>query len=160
MFQPVRVRLHPVFTQVRDWTGDGRPDGIEVLIELLDQFGDTTKAAGDVRFELHAFREFSPDPRGERIVSPFEGQLMTVEQQRARWSRPSRAYQFQLAWSGIRSETTYVLTTTFETTGGQRLFDQLLIEGRRSATPQEAPIESTPAPNTAHDGPGARSVEP
>ena len=42
LFGPVSMRLHPIFTQIKDWTGDGRPDGIEALIELQDQFGDGT----------------------------------------------------------------------------------------------------------------------
>jgi hypothetical protein len=45
---PASMRIHPIFTQPRDWTGDARPDGIEALVEFLDQFGDPTKASGRV----------------------------------------------------------------------------------------------------------------
>src|SRR4051812_4509644 len=31
LFGPVSMRLHPIFTQVKDWTGDNKPDGIEAL---------------------------------------------------------------------------------------------------------------------------------
>src|SRR5690554_6153710 len=48
MFDPAAMRIHPVFTQVKDWTGDGQPDGIEALVELTDQFGDPTKGSGKV----------------------------------------------------------------------------------------------------------------
>ena len=47
MFAPVAMRVHPIFTDVKDWTGDGRADGIEALVEFEDQFGDPTKASGE-----------------------------------------------------------------------------------------------------------------
>jgi len=45
-FSATSMRIHPIFTQVKDWSGDGKPDGIEVLMEFQDQFGDPAKAAG------------------------------------------------------------------------------------------------------------------
>src|ERR1700712_2827317 len=53
LFGPAAMRIHPIFTQVKDWTGDGHADGIEALIELQDQFGDPTKASGRIIFELY-----------------------------------------------------------------------------------------------------------
>src|SRR5437868_3820097 len=73
MFGPVSMRIHPIFTQVKDWTGDNHPDGVEALIEFQDQFGDPTKAAGNVIFELYSYRAYHPDPRGDRIVNPWVG---------------------------------------------------------------------------------------
>jgi hypothetical protein len=61
LFGPVAMRLHPIFTQVKDWTGDNKPDGIEALIELQDQFGDPTKASG--RVVLRAVRISAIQPR-------------------------------------------------------------------------------------------------
>jgi hypothetical protein len=130
MFTPVKMRLHPVFTQVRDWDGDGKPDGIEALVELQDRFGDTLKAAGVVRFELYAYRQFAPDPRGERLTGPFTGRLDTVAEQAAHWSRPERAYLFQLAFPKAREESSYVVEAVFERPGGGRLFDRIVLEGR------------------------------
>ena len=50
LFGPSAMRIHPIFTRLSDWTGDGVPDGIEALIELQDQFGDPTKASGTIIF--------------------------------------------------------------------------------------------------------------
>src|SRR6187551_2342295 len=83
MFGPVSMRIHPIFTQVKDWTGDGKPDGIEALIEFSDRFDDPTKASGRAIFELFGYRPYNPDPRGERVASPWTGSLVTMDEQRA-----------------------------------------------------------------------------
>src|ERR687889_740943 len=81
LFAPVSMRIHPIFTQVKDWTGDGVVDGIEALLEFQDQFTDPTKAAGDVVFELFTYRPYSADARGERILNPWLGSLRTLGDQ-------------------------------------------------------------------------------
>ena len=134
LFAPVSMRIHPIFTQVKDWTGDGAVDGIEALLEFQDQFTDPTKAAGDVVFELYAYRPYSPDSRGDRILNPWLGSLRTLRDQEARWNRTSRTYAFELAYPEIRDDRDYVLVATFDT-GQTRFFDQIVIEGRR--TPRE-----------------------
>ena len=62
MFAPTGMRIHPIFTQVADLDKDGKPDGIEAQLEFQDQFGDPTKASGQVLFELFDYRRNSPDP--------------------------------------------------------------------------------------------------
>ncbi|WP_428937655.1 hypothetical protein [Fontivita pretiosa] len=128
LFGPVAMRIHPIFTQIKDWTGDDRPDGIEALIELQDQFGDPTKASGRVIFELYEYRPYDPDIRGRRLVNPWIGDLSTLESQRQRWNRTSRTYGFQLAYDGIRPDRPYVLTATFELNAGGRFFDRIILE--------------------------------
>src|SRR5436305_4567151 len=64
MFGPSSMRIHPAFTQVKDWNGDSKPDGIEVVLEMQDQFGEPTRAAGTLRFELWTFREAAAERRG------------------------------------------------------------------------------------------------
>lgn len=127
IFEPSAMRLHPVFTRVADWTADGRPDGIEALIELQDRFGDPTKASGRVIFELYAYRSDQPDPRGQRLVNPWIGDLTTLRDQEQRWNRTSRTYSFPLLWPAIDPAQTYVLTATFELGGGGRFFDRLVV---------------------------------
>ena len=132
------MRIHPIFTQVKDWTGEGHPDGIEALIELQDQFGDPTKATGRVIFELFEYRQFDPDVRGLRLVDPWIGDLSTLAAQRERWNRTSRTYSFQLQYDGINENRYYVLTATFELSNGGRFFDQIILQ------PKEAPIIQPP----------------
>jgi hypothetical protein len=121
---PVSVRIHPSFTQVKDWSGDGKPDGVEALFEVRDRWNEPIRATGRVLFELYEYRIGSPDPRGRRLVNPWAASLATVEEQTARWDRVSRAYKFQLAYPQADPARTYVLAASFETEGG-RLFDRL-----------------------------------
>jgi len=126
-FVPVELKLHPVFTRPADWTGDGRLDGVEVLAELRDQFGDPSKGVGTFVFEIYSYRTDSPDPRGDRLVNPWIGAVDTVVSQRERWSRTSRGYSFLLTWPKVSLQGTYVLTASFSSGNERRLFDQIVI---------------------------------
>lgn len=131
-FGPTSMRLHPVFTRLKDWNGDDVPDGIEAMVEFQDAFGDPTKASGRIIFELFEFRAAQPDPRGPRVANPWVGSLSTLVEQRDRWNRASRTYTFPLAWPKIEPGRTYVLTAQFDdSTSSRRFFDRLIIEGRR-----------------------------
>ncbi|MBC7783668.1 MAG: hypothetical protein H7144_07490 [Burkholderiales bacterium] len=148
LFGPASMRLHPVFTQVHDWTGDGQADGVEAVIELQDQFGDPTKAAGRVIFELYTYRQLNPDPRGQRVAAPWDGRLDSMEDQRARWNRVNRAYIFQLALDTVRKDQDYVLAATFELAGGGRYFSTLILPGDRATPKPAGPAAITPTPIT------------
>jgi hypothetical protein len=167
LFGPVAMRLHPIFTQIKDWTGDGKPDGIEALIELQDQFGDPTKASGRVVFELYDYQPYNPERRGERLVNPWIGYLETLDEQRDRWNRTSRTYSFQLQYDQIQPNKTYLLTAEFQLSGGGRFFDRVVVEGVRPDNagslypPTTAPaINSAPAIQPTIDGPGTRTPQP
>jgi hypothetical protein len=131
-FGPVSMRIHPVFTQIKSWSGGQKPDGIEVLLEFEDRFHDPTKAVGRVVFELYGFRQTSPDPRGNRLSNPWIGSLTSIPDQEAHWNRTSRTYTFQLADSKISLSMNYVLTATFEQQGGGRFFDQIVLQGKKA----------------------------
>lgn len=143
-FGPVSMEIHPVFTQIEDWTGDGKPDGIEASLEFDDQFHDPTKAAGQVVFELYSFRQTSPDPRGRRLVNPWVGSLMSVADQEAHWSRTSRTYTFELADPKISQSQTYVLTATFDEAGGGRFFDRIILQGKQARLNQRKARRNSP----------------
>lgn len=146
LFGPAAMRIHPIFTQVSDWTVDGKLDGIEALIELQDQFGDTTKASGRIVFELYEYRAYSPDPRGERLAF-WNAQLSNAADQADRWNRTSRTYSFTLAYDQISASRTYVLAATFELTGGGRFFDRIIIE------PRERPVAPPATRPTTDESP-------
>jgi hypothetical protein len=133
MFGPQTMRLQTTFTEVKDWTGDKKPDGIEAVIELEDQFGDPTRATGTVVFGLYNYRFAAPDPKGDRVAGPWVGSLLTKDQQVAQWDSAIRGYSFQLADPAISEEKNYVLTAEFEL-GKRRLFDQVVIEGKNAET--------------------------
>ncbi len=131
MFGPARMRIHPVFTQVKDWNGDGKPDGIQAELEFEDQFSDPTKAAGKVMFELYAYRRGYPDPRGDRLVNPWVGSLLSLQEQYEHWNRTGRTYSFDLAapQDVVTLRRSYVLTAMFEHSDGRRFFSQTILTG-------------------------------
>lgn len=132
MFIAREVKIHPVFTRINDWTGDGKPDGIDALVELHDQFGDTTKGSGTFMFELFEYRRDQPDPRGHRLSNPWLADVVTPEQQRARWSKTSRCYTFRLQSDQV-ARGSYVFAVTFTPTNGPRAFDQVVLVNRAAA---------------------------
>jgi hypothetical protein len=156
LFAPASMRIHPIFTQVRDWTGDNRPDGVEALLEFQDQFGDPTKASGTVIFELYDYRKGNVDPRGQRVVNPWVGTLQTLAEQQARWNRTSRTYYFQLEYPGIRADRNYVLTATFDT-GATRFFDQIVLEGERAPRERVSPPATRPTTRLFSDAQRAQA---
>jgi hypothetical protein len=132
MFGPTKMRLHPTFTQIKDWSGKGKPDGIEAVVEMQDQFGEPTRASGRFIFELYAFESANPDPKGARVGGPWLASLQTRDDQLAHWNSALRSYSFQLADPTIRLDHDYVLTAQMDLNGG-RLFDQIIIEANTDA---------------------------
>lgn len=142
-FGPAGMRIHPVFTRFKDWTGDDQPDGIEAMVEFQDAFGDPTKASGRLLFELFTFVSHQPDPRGRRVANPWMGALQSAEDQRDRWNRASRSYTFPLELPRPDSTGNYVLTAQYDSPDGRRYFDRLIIEARRDSFPRRSATQPT-----------------
>jgi hypothetical protein len=144
LFGAQAVRIHPTFTRSKDWNGDGKPDGIEAVLELQDQFGEPTRATGRAMFEAYQYRPYSPDPRGRRYQAVWEWALVTRQQQIEHWSRALRGYTFRIPLDPGRQ--TIVLAATFQLNGGTpRLFDQIILEpsGRTGEVGAAAPGATT-----------------
>jgi len=160
MFGPATMRIHPLFTQIRDFNGDAKDDGVEALVEFDDSMGDPTKAAGTILFELFDYRKGWPDPRGGRLAK-FVGSIVTAEQQRAHWDGVSRAYKFELRYDGLRPGKDYVLTALFEPTQGERLPpSQVVLEAQPPSTQPIIPQENEGGLPTTNPGPGLRFPQP
>jgi hypothetical protein len=127
MLAPTKASFQDTFTRAADWTGDGRTDGIEATVELVDAFGDTTKSAGRFVFELYAFDPQTPGFRGRRLINPWIADVNTPSLQRLRWNATTRAYTFRLESTAVREDARYVLTVTFEPVNGRRLFDETVL---------------------------------
>jgi hypothetical protein len=140
-FAPASMRLHPVFTQVKSFSGGTAPDGIEAVLEFDDAFGDPTKAAGAIIFELYPLQHGTADHRGDRLVEPWTASLANFNQQQAHWRREMDAYSFLLADSKVNYNDDYVLLATFEPLNGTRLFAQTIIHARLT------PADRYPAQN-------------
>jgi hypothetical protein len=138
MFGPQSMRIHPTFTRTKDWTGDGRADGIEAVVELQDDFGEPTRATGRVMFEVYEYRQYHPDPRGKRSPNVWQWMLTDRRQQVAHWSRALRAYTFKIPFDPGRG--TVVLAGQFDLDGGTpRLFDQIILAPERRSEPVPEP---------------------
>jgi len=139
LFGPRAMRIHPIFSSIKDWNGDGKPDGFEVFIEFQDRFGDPTKAAGVVMFEVFDYRPGHSEIRGQRLFNPWRGSIQTAADQRARWNRTSRTYAFQLACPTVTTSKSYVLKATFSPIVGERLYDQVVFEAQEDSSAATRP---------------------
>ena len=151
MFGPATIRLHPTFTQVRNWTGGTKPDGVEATLEIDDQFGEPTRATGRVMFELYNYAaEYTDTVRGRRIGGPWIADLNTRDQQQEHWNSALRSYTFQLHDPEVTKDRYYVLTAQFDLNGqvatsqppsatsrpAGRLFSQLIIPPETEGKPR------------------------
>jgi hypothetical protein len=149
LFGPQHMRLHPIFTQLKNWSNGGiKPDGIEAEIEFQDQFGDPTKAAGKIMFELYDYRDADPDPKGNRVLNPWVGSLLTLQQQYEHWNRTSRTYTFQLAYPQVSVRRNYVLTAMFEHSDGRRFFSQIILKAAPQELKNPTTLPSLPQPTS------------
>jgi hypothetical protein len=141
LFGPVSMKLD-TFSKVKDWNNDAVPDGIEALIEFDDRFGDRTKAAGVVIFELYDYRPYWPDPRGTRLANPWTASLTTFADQKAHWETASGAYMFRLAFDQAVWNRNYVLTASFQSSAGTRFFSRIILKGQKPAGREPATAPS------------------
>ena len=152
LFGAVSFRIHPAFTQIKEWSDAHKPDGIEAVLEFQDQFNDPTRAAGDVRFELYNFHPADPDHRGHRLAI-WSATLSGRDDQIGHWDPAARGYSFQLAYPTIRVDHAYVLTAQFDR-GSTRLFDQLIIEPTSSPTTKQGRHADRRIKHAPADAPG------
>jgi hypothetical protein len=152
-FSPVSMQLVN-FSKVKDWSGSGKPEGVEALVQFEDSFGDRTKAAGTILFEIFEYRRGWPDPRGPRVVNPFTASLQTFEEQKAHWDRATGAYIFRLAFDTARWDRSYVLTAMYESPDADhRLFSQIVL-------PAVTTGEAQSGTSDQNAGLGQRNPEP
>lgn len=154
LFGPKSMRIHPTFTRVKDWTGDGKPDGIEAVVELQDEFGEPTRATGSVMFELYQYRQAYPDVRGRRIPEVWVWPLLRKDEQLAHWSRALRAYSFKIPFD--QGRTPIVMEATFDLGADRgRLTNQIVLEPAAPSQPVTPPATApTTAPAAAAPGGG------
>lgn len=129
-YSPKSIKILP-FTKPRSFDSDPVPDGIEVSLRTLDNAGDPVKAYGKFLFELYARRNAAGNPRGERL-QVWDQTIDNLKDQKQFWERVTSTYQFQLSWEGqpIAPQRKYVLDATYQTPGGERLFDTYELEFR------------------------------
>jgi hypothetical protein len=129
-YSPRSIKILP-FTKARSFDEDGIPDGIAVSLQPRDGAGDPVKAYGTFLFELYGYRPATADHRGERLQS-WEQRVVNLEDQKQFWQRVTATYEFQLSWEGqpIPPQKRYLLAVSFQSPGGERLFDVYEFEFR------------------------------
>jgi len=127
---PKKIRIHP-FTGTRTFGEKGNITGLDVRIEALDPYGDTTKAFGDFRFELHSFMPNSTERKASKLVT-WEVPLTDPKDNFVHWNSINRAYEFKLQWAaGITAGQRYVLVAVFTSPYTKRLFaERIFIAGQ------------------------------
>ena len=93
---PQRVEIVEAFTAFRSFDDDNIPDGIELLIQPVDSFGDPVKVAGTMRVELCAFKQASGEKAGQRICDPWEITLLSETDQKTYWNPITGMYEAKL----------------------------------------------------------------
>lgn len=94
---PKAIRIHP-FTGTRTFDEAGGVRGIDVRIQAVDGFGDSTKAFGKFQFVLYQHRSDLPSGRGLEIAT-WEEDLLDAEKNLIHWDSITRAYVFKLQWN-------------------------------------------------------------
>ncbi len=127
---PCEIRIHP-FTGARTFDEAGGIKGIDVRIEAVDTYGDSTKAFGDFRFELYAYKLNSSDPKGDRITA-WAVSLMEPKDNLMHWDNITRTYEFKLQWDKpIDVGQRFVLVAVFASPFTERLFtERVFISGQ------------------------------
>ncbi len=117
---PKSMRIHP-FTRTRIFDETGGIKGVEVRVEAIDYYGDTTKAFGEFRFELYQYKPQSPDPKGKRIAV-WEVPLLEPKMNLMHWDNITRTYEFKLQWDQpIAVGQKFVLVSYFSSPYSKRL---------------------------------------
>ncbi len=118
---PQAVRIHP-FTGTRTFDDSGGVKGIDVRIEAIDAYGDSTKAFGKFQFALHEYRPGRPDPKGRRIAT-WEEDVLEPKKNLIHWDNITRAYKFKLQWyRPIPVGSRFILVVSFSSPFTERRF--------------------------------------
>lgn len=118
---PKEIRVH-AFTGTKEF--DNKTKGIEVHIEAHDAYGDATKAFGEFRFELYAFRPQNPDPKG-KLLGTWTEPLYDAKTNALHWWSVSRTYIFKLQYDQPMTQgQEFVLVAVFSSPYTPRLFAQ------------------------------------
>ncbi|MFH0980607.1 MAG: hypothetical protein V2A79_03595 [Planctomycetota bacterium] len=129
LLMPAAVKIVAPFTRFRSFDDDERPDGIELLVQPVNTFGDPVNIAGDVIVELYEFRQASGDRKGEK-VQQWDIALASERAQRMYWNRTTSMYEFrlQLARTTLPAEPKYVLQVTYNTPLKEHMLDECVLE--------------------------------
>lgn len=118
---PARVEIQRYLTKPVSFAGDGKADGLEVILAAYDAADDLTKVVGTFHFELQTRR--MSDRIGQRVAFwPVE--VNSTETMHEYRDHLSRFYDFPLQLNEALTPGQYVLTAWLHLPTGRRLFDE------------------------------------
>lgn len=108
--RPVRMRVYPSSRFIRE---DDKPL-LEARVEFFDAAGDSTKAVGEMRFELFTAGAAAQTTSGQRLYA-WAVPMRTLEQNNLFYDSVTRTYLFRLSLDSlsiIRDQTRLKVTLT------------------------------------------------
>jgi hypothetical protein len=134
LLMPSRINIVGPFTRFRSFDDDEVPDGVELLLQPVNSFGDPVNIAGTVIAELYEFRQASGDPKGTKLEQ-WDIPLTSEKDQRTHWNRTTTMYEFQLQLNpaAIPPNHKYVLAVTYNTPLDEHMTDEYVMEVPLSA---------------------------
>lgn len=127
-YQPARVNFLPLSEIITSQTS-GEPGKITAYVNLTDAAGATIKSPGTFRFELYEYNQELAESKGKRLAIWAEQDLTGFSDNTAAWRDFLRAYQFDLAFD-LPADKTYVIAVTYTSSGGKRLYNQMVLSAR------------------------------
>ncbi len=134
--RPVRMRVYPSSRFIRE---DNKPL-LEARVEFFDASGDSTKAVGEMRFELFTAGAAAQTTSGQRLYA-WAVPMRSMEQNNLFYDSVTRTYLFRLSLDSlsiIRDQTRLKVTLT--PVRGPRIDTEALLtidKGVINLTPRE-----------------------
>lgn len=134
LLMPEAVDIVGPFTRFRSFTDDDRIDGIELLLQPVNTFGDPVNIVGALVVELYEFRQASGESKGAKLEQ-WDVSLASERDQRTYWNRTTSMYEFQLQFNPatIPPSKKYVLQVTYNTPLQEHMLDEYVLEVPLSA---------------------------
>lgn len=133
-FKVTKIRFQRSFCRIQTSeapSAAGYPEGIEVRVQLKDQFDDPIKALGMFRFEIYRYQPAVSDPRGKRFkMDGVQNIILSdVPENQKHWDNITCSYHMKLAFPPeAGKDKKIVLQATFTMNSGYRLRDILILE--------------------------------
>ena len=139
LLMPAKLEIQH-FTRPVSLHGDGKADGLEVMVATLDSFEDQIKSVGSFNIELYQERKDSADQFGKRVAY-WSVKIDSEQALKENWDGLARVYVFRLRLptESLPAER-YVLTAQLNLPGEVRLFDEHRFDYAGGIAPNVTPL--------------------
>lgn len=135
LLMPAEVNIVGPFTRFCSLSSGKQLDGIDLLLQPINTFGDPVNISGHLIAELYEFRQASGDCKGAELQQ-WDISLTTEREQRKYWNRTTSMYEFRLHLDRSalgRPHQKYVLEVTYNTPLKEHMVDEYVMEVPLSA---------------------------